>query len=41
MMENKMENTRVYRGYIGIMEKKTETTIHVLHTHSMGIQINS
>ena len=27
MMENKMESTVVYWGYIGIMEKKMETTI--------------
>ena len=26
-MENKMETTVVYWGYIGIMEKKMETTI--------------
>ena len=26
-METKTETTRVYRGYIGIMEKKMETTI--------------
>ena len=28
-MENKMEATIVYWGYIGIMEKKMETTIMV------------
>ena len=27
-MENKMETTIVYSGYIGIMEKKMETTIY-------------
>ena len=29
-VENKMETTIVYWGYVGIMEKKMETTISIL-----------
>ena len=27
IMDNKMETTRVYRGYIGVVENRMETTI--------------
>ena len=36
MMEKRMETTVVYWGYIGITEKKMETTINTSDSYSLG-----